>query len=113
MLLAITGDVVVQTVGVVAGAVVAAAGLVFVSIVTYKGKNASQAAEKSSERSAWQLHPNGGASLADAVRRIEATIARVEERQMMTDREVRHLSDRVHLFTPPYGIPPTTKEGPS
>jgi hypothetical protein len=52
--------------------------------------------------------------MADAVRRMEATLARVEERQLMTDRELRYLSDRMnHLpITPPYGIPPTQKEGP-
>jgi small neutral amino acid transporter SnatA (MarC family) len=114
MLLAVTGDVVVQTFGVVLGALVAAGGLVFVAIVSVKGKNASQAAEKSSEATAFQVTPNGGSSMADAVRRIEATIARVEERQMMTDREVRNLSDRINAtFTPPYGTPPTKKEGPS
>jgi small neutral amino acid transporter SnatA (MarC family) len=113
MLLAVTGDVVVQTFGVVLGALVAAGGLVFVAIVSVKGKNASQAAEKSSEATAFQVTPNGGSSMADAVRRIEATIARVEERQMMTDREVRNLSDRINAtFTPPHGIPPTKKENP-
>jgi hypothetical protein len=101
MLLAVTG-------GVVLGALVAAGGLVFVAIVSVKGKNASQAAEKSSEATAFQVTPNGGSSMADAVRRIEATIARVEERQMMTDREVRNLSDRINAtFTPPDGTPIT------
>jgi hypothetical protein len=114
MLLSITGDVVVQTLGVVLGALAAAGGLVFVAIISVKGKNASQAAEKSSEATAFQLTPNGGSSMADAVRRMEATLARVEERQLMTDRELRYLSDRMnHLpITPPYGIPPTKKEGP-
>jgi len=112
MLFGLPGEVLVQAIVAITVALVSTLGIVFVAVVTYKGKNASQAAEKSSERSAWQLHPNGGASMADAVKRIEASVDRVEERQMMTDREVRNLSDRIHLhLTPPYGIPPT--KGPS
>jgi DNA-directed RNA polymerase sigma subunit (sigma70/sigma32) len=113
-MLAIVGEAVVQAFAAITVAIVTAGGVVFVAIISVKGKNASQAAEKSSQATAEQLVPNGGSSMADAVKRIEATIARIEERQMMTDREVRHLSDRIHhRLTPPYGISPTMKEGPS
>jgi hypothetical protein len=112
-MLAVIDEAVVQAFAAISVALVTASGLVFTAIVSVKGKNASQAAEKSSQATAEQLVPNGGSSMADAVKRIEATIARIEERQMMTDREVRHLSDSVHhRLTPPYGTPPTTKENP-
>jgi hypothetical protein len=112
-MLAIVGEAVVQAFAAITVAIVTAGGVVFVAIISVKGKNASQAAEKSSQATAEQLVPNGGSSMADAVKRIEATIARIEERQMMTDREVRHLSDSVHhRLTPPYGMSPTRKEGP-
>jgi hypothetical protein len=111
-MLALVDEAVVQAFAAISVALVTASGLVFTAIVSVKGKNASQAAEKSSQATAEQLTPNGGASMADAVKRIEATIARIEERQMMTDREVRHLSDSVHhRLTPPYGMSPTRKEG--
>jgi DNA-directed RNA polymerase sigma subunit (sigma70/sigma32) len=110
-MLAVVDESVVQAFAAIAVALVTASGLVFTAIVSVKGKNASQAAEKSSQATAEQLVPNGGSSMADAVKRIEATIARIEERQMMTDREVRHLSDRIHdRLTPPFGTPPTTKD---
>jgi hypothetical protein len=114
-MLAIVGEAVVQAFAAITVAIVTAGGVVFVAIISVKGKNASQAAEKSSQATAEQLTPNGGSSMADAVRRMEATLARVEERQLMTDRELRYLSDRVNhrIITPPYGIPPTQKEGPS
>jgi hypothetical protein len=112
-MLAIVGEAVVQAFAAITVAIVTAGGVVFVAIISVKGKNASQAAEKSSQATVDQLTPNGGASMADAVKRIEATIARIEERQMMTDREVRHLSDRqLAQFTPPHGTPPTIKENP-
>jgi hypothetical protein len=111
-MLALVDEAVVQAFAAISVALVTASGLVFTAIVSVKGKNASQAAEKSSQATAEQLVPNGGSSMADAVKRIEATIARIEERQMMTDREVRHLSDSVHhRLTPPYGMSPTRKEG--
>jgi hypothetical protein len=112
-MLAIVGEAVVQAFAAITVAIVTAGGVVFVAIISVKGKNASQAAEKSSQATAEQLVPNGGSSMADAVRRMEATLARVEERQLMTDRELRYLSDRMnHQITPPYGTPPTTKENP-
>jgi hypothetical protein len=113
-MLAIVGEAVVQAFAAITVAIVTAGGVVFVAIISVKGKNASQAAEKSSEATAFQLTPNGGASMADAVKRMEATLARVEERQLMTDRELRYLSDRMnhHPITPPYGTPPTIKENP-
>jgi hypothetical protein len=112
-MLAIVGEAVVQAFAAITVAMVTAGGVVFVAIISVKGKNASQAAEKSSEATAFQVTPNGGASMADAVRRMEATLARVEERQLMTDRELRYLSDRMnHPTTPPYGTPPTIKENP-
>jgi hypothetical protein len=113
-MLAVVGEAVVQAFAAITVAIVTLIGVVFASITSYKSKNASQSAERSAQATAEQLTPNGGSSMADAVRRIEATIARIEERQMMTDREVRHLSDSVHhRLTPPHGTPPTKKEGPS
>jgi hypothetical protein len=111
-MLAVIDEAVVQAFAAISVALVTASGLVFTAIVSVKGKNASQAAKESSQATAFQLTPNGGSSMADAVRRMEATLARVEERQLMTDREVRHLSDSVHhRLTPPYGMSPTRKEG--
>jgi hypothetical protein len=113
-MLAVVGEAVVQAFAAITVAIVTLIGVVFASITSYKSKNASQSAERSAQATAEQLTPNGGSSMADAVRRIEATIARIEERQMMTDREVRHLSDSVHhRLTPPHGTPPTQQEGPS
>jgi hypothetical protein len=113
-MLAVVGEAVVQAFAAITVAIVTLIGVVFASITSYKSKNASQSAERSAQATAEQLTPNGGSSMADAVKRMEATLARVEERQLMTDRELRYLSDRMnHLpITPPHGMPPTKKEGP-
>ena len=81
-------------------------GVLAAAYWAYGGRRAARSADS-------QLTPNGGASVADAIKRIEATIARVEERQMLTDRVVARLAEDIHQqITPPYGIPPTKKENP-